>query len=122
MLCSPKTLLAGTLSLPLLLAAALGAEGWPQWRGMNRDGVCGETGFLQSFPVEGLKVRWRVPVGWGFSSLVVAQGYLARIFGRSSQVAGHRRSSGLRRDPLYRQHRCRKHRPSFYRHRSDYKR
>jgi hypothetical protein len=79
MLCSPKTLLAAALTLPLLASAALRADDWPQWRGPNRDGVCGESGLLQSFPAEGLKVRWRVPVGWGFSSPVVAQGrvYLA---------------------------------------------
>src|SRR5258708_39797678 len=79
MLCSPQTLLAPALILPLLLFAVVRAEDWPQWRGPNRDGVCGETGLLQSFPAEGLKVRWRVPVGWGFSSPVVAQGrvYLA---------------------------------------------
>src|ERR1700704_3971492 len=79
MLCSPKPLLAVGLALPLVLPAALRADDWPQWRGLNRDGVCGETGLLQSFPAEGLKVRWRVPVGWGFSSPVVAQGraYLA---------------------------------------------
>src|SRR5437588_6639167 len=74
MSCSPKTLLAASLTLPLLLSAALRAEDWPQWRGPNRDGVCRETGLLKSFPAEGLKVRWRVPVGWGFSSPVVAQG------------------------------------------------
>lgn len=50
------------------------AEDWPQWRGPNRDGVYHETGLLETFPAEGLKVRWRVPVGWGFSSPVVAQG------------------------------------------------
>jgi outer membrane protein assembly factor BamB len=67
------------LTLSLMLGAALRADDWPQWRGPHRDGVCGETGLLQSFPVGGLKVRWRVPVGWGFSSPVVAQGqvYLA---------------------------------------------
>jgi outer membrane protein assembly factor BamB len=52
----------------------LRADDWPQWRGLNRDGVCAETGLLQTFPAEGLKVRWRVPVGWGFGSPVVAQG------------------------------------------------
>ena len=68
MLCFPKTLLSAALALPLLLPAAIRAEDWPQWRGPNRDGVCGETGLLESFPAEGLTVRWRVPVGWGFSS------------------------------------------------------
>lgn len=74
-----KTLLAAALTLPLLPSAALRADDWPQWRGPNRDGVCGEGGLLESFPAGGLKVRWRVPVGWGFSSPVVAQGriYLA---------------------------------------------
>ena len=72
-------LLAVALTLPLLLSAALRAEDWPQWRGPERDGVCHETGLLESFPARGLQVRWRVPVGWGFSSPVVAQGrvYLA---------------------------------------------
>ena len=74
--CYPKTLLAAALTLPF---AALRADDWPQWRGPNRDGTCGETGLLESFPAGGLKVRWRAPVGWGFASPVVAQGrvYLA---------------------------------------------
>jgi putative pyrroloquinoline-quinone binding quinoprotein len=61
----------------LLCPIGLRADDWPQWRGPNRDGVYSETGLLESFPAEGLKVRWRVPVGWGFSSPVVAQG---RVF------------------------------------------
>src|SRR2546421_3292323 len=69
-----KTGLTAALTLPLLLAGAIRADDWPQWRGPNRDGVCGETGLLESFSAKGLKVRWRVPVGWGFSSPVVAQG------------------------------------------------
>ena len=63
MFCSPKTLLAAAFALSLL-PGALRADDWPQWRGPNRDGVCAETGLLQLFPAEGLKVRWRVPVGW----------------------------------------------------------
>ena len=50
------------------------ATDWPQWRGPNRDGVWTETGILQIFPAEGLKVRWRAAVGPGWSSPVVAQG------------------------------------------------
>ncbi len=76
---SLKTLWVVVLTLPLLPTTELRAEDWPQWRGLNRDGVCGETGLLEKFPADGLKVRWRAPVGWGFSSPVVAQGrvYLA---------------------------------------------
>ncbi|MFN0129833.1 MAG: PQQ-binding-like beta-propeller repeat protein [Verrucomicrobiales bacterium] len=75
--------MAPALTQALLLAVAVGAEDWPQWRGLNRDGVCDETDLLQSFPAEGLKVRWRVPVGWGFSSPVVAQG---RVFLADSEL------------------------------------
>jgi len=60
--------------LPLCLAVILRADDWPQWRGPERDGVWHETNILQSFPPEGLKVLWRVPVGTGFSSPVVVQG------------------------------------------------
>src|SRR5260221_761664 len=74
MTCFPKALLAASLSLTMLAAAVLRADDWPQWRGPNRDGVWRETGVLETFPVKGLQVRWRVPVGWGFSSPVIAQG------------------------------------------------
>jgi outer membrane protein assembly factor BamB len=58
---------------PIALALVSRAEDWPQWRGPRRDGVWHETGILQSFPPDGLKILWRVPVGVGFSSPVVAQ-------------------------------------------------
>src|SRR5438045_2024898 len=74
------------VTLKLILSAALAfflelpradATDWPQFRGPNRDGHWDETGILESFPKEGLKIRWRHPVGGGFSSPVVAQG---RVF------------------------------------------
>jgi outer membrane protein assembly factor BamB len=79
MLLSARSLVAIGLVLSSWLTTASRADDWPQWRGPNRDGVCGEKGLLQSFPAEGLQVRWRVPAGWGFSSPVVAGGrvYLA---------------------------------------------
>ncbi len=55
-------------------AAAVWAEDWPQFRGPNRDGIWSETGLLKSFPPDGLKISWRVPVGRGWSSPIVAQG------------------------------------------------
>jgi len=58
----------------LLLPLGVGAGDWPQWRGPGRDGVWKETGILRTFPPEGLKIRWRVPVGPGWSSPVVARG------------------------------------------------
>lgn len=60
------------------------ADDWPQWRGPNRDGVWSETGILETFPPEGLKVRWRAPVGIGFSSPIVSDG---RVFVTDSELA-----------------------------------
>ena len=57
-----------------LLATAVRADDWPQWRGPNRDGVWRETDVLQTFPPGGLSVRSRAPVDMGFSTPVIAQG------------------------------------------------
>lgn len=67
----------------MLLPFAARAEDWPQWRGPNRDGVWKETGILQTFPTNGLRIKWRAAVGYGFSSPVVAQG---RVFVTDSQL------------------------------------
>lgn len=72
---------SGGHPLAWLLAALAGslsvsgnAEDWSQWRGPKRDGVWRETGIVRAFPPGGLKLRWRVPVGPGWSSPVVARG------------------------------------------------
>ena len=65
---------AAALGLLLLASVLTPAADWPQWRGPNRDGMWNETGIMQSFPHDGLKVAWRTPVGRGWSSPVVAQG------------------------------------------------
>ncbi|MBI2928780.1 MAG: PQQ-like beta-propeller repeat protein [Verrucomicrobia bacterium] len=67
----------------LLLASTVRATDWPQFRGPKRDGVWRETGLLKSFPADGLVIRWRRPVGWGWSSPVVARG---RVFLSDSQL------------------------------------
>lgn len=51
---------------------------WPQWRGINRDGLSRESGLLTEWPAEGPAVAWKVDtVGEGYSSIAVADG---RIF------------------------------------------
>jgi len=72
----PKSTAVATLVGALLLPMAQ-ADDWPQWRGPNRDGVWRETGILETIPLSGLSVRWRVKVGNGYSGPVVAQG---RVF------------------------------------------
>ena len=49
--------------------------GWPQWRGPRRDGVCRETGLLQSWPEAGPKRLWAADgLGGGYSSPIITQG------------------------------------------------
>ena len=53
------------------------AEDWPEFRGAGRRGVWSETGILDRFPADGLKVLWRAPVKAGYSGPAVAGG---RVF------------------------------------------
>jgi len=55
----------------------LAADDWPQWRGPARDGTWSEQGILEKFPAGGPPVRWRAPVGPGYSGPAVAGG---RVF------------------------------------------
>jgi outer membrane protein assembly factor BamB len=66
-----------TRLLPALVCLAVTsfalADDWPQWMGPKRDGVYREQ-VVDSFPAGGLPQRWRVPIGAGYSSPVVAGG------------------------------------------------
>jgi outer membrane protein assembly factor BamB len=55
-------------------AALCQADDWPQWLGPQRDGIWSETGILKEFPAEGPRVRWRVPIGAGYTGPAVANG------------------------------------------------
>ena len=72
-----------SLVLGLLTLAAvpglspLHADDWPEWRGRGRLGVWNETGIVEAFPAEGLRVRWRTPIHAGYSGPAVAGG---RVF------------------------------------------
>jgi outer membrane protein assembly factor BamB len=56
-----------------LLAATSPAADWPQWRGLNRNGVSAES-IGTSWAADGPKLLWRASVGTGFSSISVSQG------------------------------------------------
>ena len=77
-----KTLLL--LALLTLTTANLRADDWPQWLGPQRDAVWRETGILESFPASGPAVRWRVPIGGGYSGPAVAGG---RVYFMDRQLA-----------------------------------
>jgi len=61
----------------VFLTPSFRAEDWPEWRGKGRHGVWSESSILDTFPAGGLQVRWRVPIGSGFSGPAVAGG---RVF------------------------------------------
>ncbi len=62
--------------LLLLIHGTIIAADWPQWRGPNRDGTWTEFGILTTFPSKGLVPKWKVPVGFGYSSPIIANGML----------------------------------------------
>ena len=56
----------------LCFAIPSNAADWPQWRGQNRDAVLRDTGWLKSFPDNGLHTVWRIPIRPGYSGPAVA--------------------------------------------------
>ncbi len=59
-------------TLLLAIPSLVQADDWPQWLGPERDGIWRESGILDKFPEGGPKVRWRTPIGAGYSGPVVA--------------------------------------------------
>ncbi len=83
---------AATLAFGLILATPLAsADDWPQWMGPNRDGIWAEDGIMQKFPEGGLNVRWKAPVGLGYSGPAVADGrvYLMDYIKSSGKIANN---------------------------------
>src|SRR5262245_34641371 len=70
----PNRVLCLALLAASLVHADAWADDWPQWMGPKRDGVWRETGILDKFPNGGPKVRWRAPIGMGYSGPAVAGG------------------------------------------------
>jgi len=47
---------------------------WPQWRGVNRDGIWQERGLIGRFTNSEIAIKWRVPISNGYSGPTVAEG------------------------------------------------
>ena len=77
-----QSALAITL-LASLFSATLRADDWPQWRGPRRDGTWNEKDIVEKFPDRQLKLRWRQPIGAGYSGPTVADG---RVFVTDREV------------------------------------
>jgi outer membrane protein assembly factor BamB len=51
---------------------AVDAADWPQWRGLQRNGISQETGLLRAWPKDGPKLLWQVKdIGEGYSAPAV---------------------------------------------------
>jgi outer membrane protein assembly factor BamB len=61
-----------SLSLTLLAAGPAAGLDWPQFRGVNRDGVSAETDLPRSWPAAGPRVVWKRAIGEGYSGISVA--------------------------------------------------
>jgi len=61
----------------VLYTANIQAEDYPQWRGINRDGISNETGLLKEWAEGGPKLLWSIKdIGVGFSSPSIANGVI----------------------------------------------
>jgi outer membrane protein assembly factor BamB len=58
----------------LLTVACAFAADWPQYYGPQRDSTSTEKGLLRTWPKEGPRVLWTVPVGIGYGGPVVSGG------------------------------------------------
>jgi len=61
----------------VMVAGSVVAEDWPRWRGPRGDGTWNAPKLPEKWPVNGLKVAWKQPVGGGYAGIIAAQG---RVF------------------------------------------
>ena len=84
---SHKRQLTALLIMGLMLFASpsltMGIADWPQWRGPNRDGFVSDASIPRTWPKE-LKQEWKVTVGVGHSSPVLANGRIY-VFARQAE-------------------------------------
>lgn len=78
---------AACLAAALLLGNARAAD-WPQWRGPERNGIVPDAPVLTNLPPSP-KVIWRLDIGGGFSSPVVAGGKLVYLDAQDGQETAH---------------------------------
>ena len=67
----------GILAGAVAFGVVVRADDWPEVAGKGRRSVWNETGILEKFPADGLKVLWRTPVRSGYAGPAVADG---RVF------------------------------------------
>ena len=78
------------------------ADDWPQWRGLNRDGVWHETGIIESFDGPQIEHKWRADISNGYSGPTVADGrvYVTDLDGTTMVISHADRPKLLARNRL----------------------
>ncbi len=66
-----RRILSAAAIVTLLASAGARADDWPQWMGPERDGIWREGGLIDKFPPTGATIRWRAPIGNGYSGPAV---------------------------------------------------
>ena len=56
-----------TALIVVCLASPSPAEDWPRWRGPRGDGTWHGPKLPEKWPEGGLKPKWKVPIGGGYS-------------------------------------------------------
>lgn len=56
----------------IMIAGPVSGDNWPRWLGPEGDSVWCESGIIDQFPPGGPPVRWRTPIGSGYSGPSVA--------------------------------------------------
>ena len=58
----------------LFTTSSVFASDWPQYLGPDRNAVSSEKGLIRSWPAEGPKVLWTIPLGEGFGGAAISEG------------------------------------------------
>jgi outer membrane protein assembly factor BamB len=95
----PATVVAAAApesAAPAPAAEAKPAPYWTDYRGPLRDGHYRQTPVLDAWPANGLRRLWKIPIGLGYSSMVIADGRLYTIDQRRDKevVAAYDAASG----------------------------
>lgn len=83
---SVAVLSAAFLSVAVSPATMLSAEDWPQFLGLNRNGVSTEKALIDEWPADGPRVAWRTTLGVSMSSVVVSEGRAYTLFQNESEL------------------------------------
>ncbi|HUU42567.1 MAG TPA: PQQ-binding-like beta-propeller repeat protein [Planctomycetota bacterium] len=77
--------IAAVLLMLLTVSPHAAGDDWPHLRGPRYDGTSAETGLADSWGENGPTVLWRIPLGQGYSALVVAG---QRVYTQTQDLGG----------------------------------